>query len=483
MRRRFFWSMVIVAVSTLAIGGVAAAVLIHRSVESSIRTEFHRQASETARIIQVQFFGDLEPSSQRATDERAAGVLRDRPLEGIAEVLALVRAVGGHDYVEAAFLNPRGEAVVLGGGDHVLLPLVPADVDLDHPVSFDAEIDGVQVAAIAQPFRLDRGTLVVLIGTNLELIPWAEVATRFAWAIALGIVLAALLAAGLARRLSRRVEPLRQASRDIAAGDFGTRVEVGGDDEITDVARAFNEMAGQLEAARMREREFLVAVSHDLRTPLTTIAGYAEAMQEGRVDTADLDRVAKVLGTEAGRLGRLVEDLMLLSRIEAREFSLRSEAVDIAAHLKGVLESFRERADSAKVVLDADINSVGIVNIDPDRLAQVVGNLLENALRYTPEAGQVTLSLEETPHGLRMAVSDTGPGIDAADLPHIFERLYVTARYRPVRPEGSGLGLSIVRELVDAMGGVTSVESAPGEGTSIAVTLPNTSADSDRLLR
>lgn len=233
----------------------------------------------------------------------------------------------------------------------------------------------------------------------------------------------------------------------------------------------------------MREREFLVAVSHDLRTPLTTIAGYAEAMQEGRVDTADLDRVAKVLGTEAGRLGRLVEDLMLLSRIEAREFSLRSEAVDIAAHLKGVLESFRERADSAKVVLDADINSVGIVDIDPDRVAQVVGNLLENALRYTPEAGQVTLSLEETPHGLRMAVSDTGPGIDAADLPHIFERLYVTARYRPVRPEGSGLGLSIVRELVDAMGGVTSVESAPGEGTSIAVTWPNTSADSDRLLR
>ena len=135
-----------VAVSTLAIGGVAAAVLIHRSVESSIRTEFHRQASETARIIQVQFFGDLKPSSQRATDERAAGVLRDRPLEGIAEVLALVRAVGGHDYVEAAFLNPRGEAVVLGGGDHVLLPLVPADVDLDLDCVEDVSLRGSDVA-------------------------------------------------------------------------------------------------------------------------------------------------------------------------------------------------------------------------------------------------------------------------------------------------------------------------------------------------
>jgi signal transduction histidine kinase len=242
-------------------------------------------------------------------------------------------------------------------------------------------------------------------------------------------------------------------------------------------------MVGQLEAARIREREFLVAVSHDLRTPLTTISGYAEAMQEGRVDSSDLGRVANVLGTEAGRLGRLVEDLMLLSRIEAREFSLRTEAVDLAAHLKGVLDGFRERADSAKVVLEADIESVGIVDIDPDRIAQVVGNLLENALRYTPEAGRVTLSLDETPQGVRMAVSDTGPGIDPADLPHIFERLYVTARYRPIRPEGSGLGLSIVRELVDAMGGLTSVASAPGEGTSIAVTLPKSSDDRGLLLR
>ena len=117
---------------------------------------------------------------------------------------------------------------------------------------------------------------------------------------------------------------------------------------------------------------------------------------------------------------------------------------------------------------------MGAVTVDPDRIAQVVGNLLENALRYTPEAGQVTLSLEESTDGIRVAVADTGPGIDAADLPHIFERLYVTARYRPVRPEGSGLGLSIVRELVTAMGGTTSVESAPDRGTSISVLLPRT---------
>jgi len=473
MRRRFFWGMVVVAVVTLAVGGVAAAVLIRRSVEGSIRTEFHRQASATARIIQTQFPLETLLPTDRGPIDDSSGEVTDRPIEGLPEVLALVSAIGGHDYVEAAFINGRGELVHLGNAERPLLEQIPEDVDLSHPYSFDVEIDGVQVAAVAQPFRVERrATLVVLIGTNLELIPWNEVAARFIWAIAFGVVLAALLAAALARRLGRRVIPLQEASRDIASGDFGTRIELAGSDEITDVAHAFNEMATKLEAAQTREREFLVSVSHDLRTPLTTIAGYAEAMQEGRVDASDLDRVASVLGTEAGRLRRLVEDLMLLARIEAREFSLRPDSVDLAAHLKGVLEGFRERADSAKVVMEENIESVGIVEVDPDRVTQIVGNLLENALRYTPEAGQVTLALERVSSGVRIAVTDTGPGIDAADLPHIFERLYVTARYRPVRPEGSGLGLSIVRELVDAMGGATSVVSSPGRGSEIDVVLP-----------
>jgi two-component system sensor histidine kinase BaeS len=312
---------------------------------------------------------------------------------------------------------------------------------------------------------------VVVIGTNLEIIPWGEVLVRFAWAIALGILLAALLAGATARRLARRLDPLERASRGIADGDLTTRIEIDGSDELADLAIAFNEMAAQLEGARTREREFLASVSHDLRTPLTTIAGYAEAMQEGRVSEDDLERVASVLGTESGRLRRLVEDLMLLARIEAREFGLRPEPVDVAGHLMGVLEAFRERSDAAKVVLEADLDPVGVVAIDPDRVAQIVGNLLENALRYTPEAGRVVLRLRRR-DGIELAVSDTGPGIDAADLPHIWERLYVTARYRPVRPEGSGLGLSIVRELVDVMGGTATVESEPGTGTTITVHLP-----------
>lgn len=468
MGRRFFWSMVLVSVTTLALGGFAAAILINRSVENSVRDEFARQASATARVIQLRYFADSV--SDRATREEPAV---DRPVGEISEILALVGAIGGHDFVEASIVAADGTITRLGDGSQFLTDQVPDLVSLQRAYQFDAEIDGDQVVAVAQPFRIgQRGTLVVVIGTNLVLIPWADVLVRFAWAIALGILLAALLAGALARRLVGRVEPLQDASRRIAGGDLAARVAVEGDDELTEVASAFNEMARQLEAVRDREREFLVSVGHDLRTPLTTIAGYAEAIEEGRVSEDDLGRVAAVLGTESARLRRLVEDLMLLSRIEAREFGLRPEPVDLAAHLKGVLESFRERADAARVELDEQIESVGMVQVDPDRIAQVVGNLLENALRYTPEAGRVTLGLSAETGGVTVSVSDTGPGIDAADLPHIWERLYVTARYRPVRPEGSGLGLSIVRELVAAMGGSASVTSAPGRGTRITVTLP-----------
>jgi two-component system sensor histidine kinase BaeS len=459
MRRRFFWGMVAVAVTTLVVGGFTAAVLVSRSVEASARAEFARQAAATARLIEA---------------ELPAGGVSGRVVEGarLVQILREVALVGGHEFVEAAVVGPRGAVTILGdGGD--LIDEVPGIGDLSASLAFDASVDGESVTAVAQPFRLGaRGTLVVVIGTSLELIPWGDVLVRFAWALALALVLAAVLAGTLSRPAGRRLADLQVASRAVAGGDLTARVPADGDDELGDMGLAFNEMAEQLEGARRREREFLVSVGHDLRTPLTTIAGYAEAMQEGRVPATDLERVAAVLGSEANRLQRLVEDLMLLSRIEAPEFTLRPEPVDLAAHLRGVFEAFRGKAERARVRLVAAIDEVGIVAIDPDRIAQVVGNLIENALRYTPEAGAVTLAMGRQPGGLVVSVTDSGPGIDPADAPHVFERLYVATRYRPVRPEGSGLGLSIVRELVTAMGGRAEVRTAPGAGTTIRVHLP-----------
>jgi signal transduction histidine kinase len=167
-----------------------------------------------------------------------------------------------------------------------------------------------------------------------------------------------------------------------------------------------------------------------------------------------------------------VEDLMLLSRLQAREFTLRPEDVELDAHVRGVAEDFLGRAAEGSVQLVIETDPTGPVSVDPVRIAQIVSNLVENGLRYTPEGGSVTVRVLSSPSDVAIEVADTGPGIDPEDLPKVFDRLYVAQHYRAVRPEGSGLGLSIVKELVTAMGGAVAVDSRPGHGTTVIVRLP-----------
>ena len=287
-----------------------------------------------------------------------------------------------------------------------------------------------------------------------------------------GALLALAVSALVSRRLGKRLSGLEEAAVNLAGGEFGARAPVEGDDDVAELGRTFNYMASSLQQAQRRERDFLMSVGHDLRTPLTTIRGYAEALDAGVIDADDFPRVADVLHRQTDRLSRLVEDLMLLARLEAREFNLRPESVDLAAHIHEQAEEHRVRAEKLGVRFEAHIQPVGSVFIDPDRVAQVVGNLVDNALRYTPEQGAVRLTMTGTARQVVFEVADTGPGIDEDDLPRVFERLYVAQRYRPVRPEGSGLGLSIVKELVDAMRGSVEVTSRPGHGTKVSVALP-----------
>lgn len=462
MRRRFLVALVAVAVVTLAVGGVAAALLVNRSVQASARAEFTRQAEATARLIEA------------AVQERGM-MMGHSALRSLGGTLAVVRAVGGHDYVEAVLVGPAGGETVVGEAAPLAAQIPGGAAALRERVQFAAEVDGEAVAAFALPVEVGGrppGRVVVVIGTDLELVPWPPLAVQLLWGLAIGVALAALLAIWLSRFLGRRLEGLSAASRRLAEGNLSARVPVEGNDEIAEVAVAFNEMAGDLEEARRREREFLVSVGHDLRTPLTTIAGYAEALNEGKVANEDLSRVGAVVYRETGRLSRLVEDLMLLSRLEAGEFTLRPEPVALAAHLRGAADAFGGRAEAAGVRLETDLADVPVAAVDPDRIDQIVGNLVENALRYAPAGGTVRLALHREGDRARISVADDGPGIETADLPHIFERLYVAQRYRAARPEGSGLGLAIVRQLAEAMGGGVEVASTPGRGTTISALIP-----------
>ncbi len=459
MRRRFFW----------AIFGVAAAVLVALTVTLVVVANLSRaQATrrEMARVAAVA----AEQIRTRLTDREVLAQIRAGDTTLASELDSLRRAAGSTE-LQIFLVAPDGGIIgrpALGdlGLDTGRL-LSGENVFLQIPR--EGRTHQVLVVPVGEIGR--RGAVVALALTRAyqtEAIP-----TRLL-AVVLGVVavLAAFAARILSRSLERRLQPLAEAARAVSAGDLTARAEPEGDDELAALADAFNEMAERLGEARAREREFLLSVGHDLRTPLTTIGGYAEALAEGIDDPDEVRRIASVLDTQSRRLRRLIEDVMLLARLESAEFTLRPEPVDLSAHLAEVVAGFEPRARAARVELVARFEAVGLRLIDPDRVAQLVGNLVENALRYTPEAGTVTVELVGLPSEVTIRVGDTGAGIDPEDLPHVFERFYVARRYREARPEGSGLGLSIVARLVEAMGGRVGVDSRPGEGTTVTVEIP-----------
>ncbi len=460
MRRQVLWSALAVAAVTLVAGLVAGAAISRNLVRES-EAELLRQAEATATLL-----GTSMRDSFPATDgDDGLTILR---------TLEIARAIGGHDFVEARLVGADPARLLdWGVPDTPLLDSLGADPPLDEII--ETEVDGEAVLAYvrgvaATPRREAR--VLIAIGRTEPLLSTNILVRPLLFSLGIGAILAVFLAAGVARRIGRRLDRLGGASQQIAAGDFTVRAPDAGRDDVDRLGGAFNEMAQQLEDGRRRERDFLMSVGHDLRTPLTTLRGYAEALDSGEIAADDLERVGGVLRRQTDRLSRLVEDLTLLSRLEAREFTLRPEAVDLLAHLRGIVAGHEVRADEMHVKLGIRLSDVGEVVVDPDRVDQVVGNLVENALRYTPEGGEVEVSLDREDGHVVLAVSDTGPGIDREDLEHVFERLYVSQRYRPVRPEGSGLGLSIVKELVDAMGGTVGVASVLGVGTTVTVRLP-----------
>jgi two-component system sensor histidine kinase BaeS len=232
-------------------------------------------------------------------------------------------------------------------------------------------------------------------------------------------------------------------------------------------------MAEVLERSKGVERQFLLSVSHDLRTPLTSIRGYAEAIADGALP--DPAKGGNVILSEARRLERLVGDLLDLAKLESRSFALTLGPVDLVDVAAGTVDGFRRETDEAGITMElVPAHAPAVVEGDADRLAQVAANLLQNALKFA--RSEIQVSVESVDGWARLSVSDDGPGIAPDDLPHVFERLYVS-RHQPRRKEiGSGLGLAIVRELVTAMGGTVQASAAATGGAKLSVLLPLSSA-------
>ncbi|MEZ5126706.1 MAG: HAMP domain-containing sensor histidine kinase [Thermoleophilia bacterium] len=275
--------------------------------------------------------------------------------------------------------------------------------------------------------------------------------------------LAAVAAWYLNRRIVKPVQQVAQASVVLADGGTPMTIPTKAPRELSILARSFNEMATRLRRAQDAEREFLLSVSHELKTPLTAIEGYAELLADEAVEPK---RAAEALSEESARLRHLVGDLLDLARIGRAEFATRDETVDLAETAREVARRCRHLAAERGVTLAVDAPETAPARGDAGRLLQVASNLVENALRVTPPNGRVVVSARP---GL-LEVADTGPGLAADDVAHAFERFYLHGKYGDPQI-GSGLGLALVKELVETMGGSVKVTSKPGEGSEFSVRL------------
>jgi two-component system OmpR family sensor kinase len=309
------------------------------------------------------------------------------------------------------------------------------------------------------------GRIVLFRGGRLAFAEWRPFLTSLILAVGAGIALAVALSLVLARRLARPIGALAGATHRVAAGESDVAVPVAGGDELADLGRSFNAMAAELTRAREAQRGFLESVSHELKTPLTSIRGYAEALEEGAVTPAD---GARVIASEADRLQQLVGDLLDLARFGRAGFTVGRRPVDLVAVADAVVARHQPRARELGVQLRLAGAAAAWATGDAARLLQAASNLVENALRLTPPGGEVTVAT--APDGT-LSVADTGPGLAPEDVPRAFDRFYLYDRYRSERVVGSGLGLAIVRELAAAMGGSVEAAARRGGGAQFTIRL------------
>jgi signal transduction histidine kinase len=291
------------------------------------------------------------------------------------------------------------------------------------------------------------------------------------FAAAGAVVIALLAGTFLVWHFMRPLQDLTHAIQAMQQGQFGQAVPVRTQDELGKLTQAFNQMSSDLTQANFLRRRMTADVAHDLRTPLTIISGHLEGLQDGTLKPTS--QRFEAMNREVSRLKRLVDDLRTLSLADSGELNLRCQFVDVGGLLRHVATSFQPLLDKEQLSVDIRLTSeLHPLWADRERIGQVLGNLMNNAIRHTPAGGKIILSACEDAQGFEIAVQDTGEGIPADKLPYIFERLYRVNESRSQQHGESGLGLAIVRSLVEAHGGKISVQSEVGVGTTLTIRFP-----------
>lgn len=354
-------------------------------------------------------------------------------------------------------------------------PLDVSGFGLAAPTYSRTDRDGIPMRVLSVPLQVGQrpvGTLIV--GADLFLIDLIQryILTVLVWGVIIAVIMVGL---GVWLSTYRALEPLEEVSETAIqisqADDLSQRIPYRGprDDEVGQLIQVFNQTLEQLEDLFNSQRQFISDVSHELRTPLTVIKGNLDLLKE--IECID-DETFEIVSGEVGRLTRMVNDILVLAQAESGQLPLNRESVALDTLLLEVFQHARTLSQEKVKLEIAELDQVIAIG-DPDRLKQVMLNLVSNAIKYTPAGGQVTLRLKKDQNIGYFSVSDTGPGISEEDLPHIFKRFYRAEKARTrSRDSGYGLGLSIAYWIIEKHEGTIEVESTKGEGTVFTVKLP-----------
>ncbi len=365
-----------------------------------------------------------------------------------------------HPPFTIADLNSR--AVVQGAGYQPNELIPQSELKAGQPI----EVNGSQVGTLI----LGRAPLP---NTPRE----AEFITRINrlfWYSAIGAsLLALLLGILISRGLTRPIRELTHAAHAISEGDLAQKVPVRSQDEMGELAQAFNRMSSELTRSVNLRRQMTADIAHELRTPLSLILGHAEAVHDGVL--APSPENFEVIREEAGRLEHLIDDLRILSLADAGELAISLQPVAPERLLQEVAALYAVSSQKKQIPLDVQVSGpLPELQLDPGRMTQVLTNILDNALRHTPAGGTITLAARQVESGVEISVKDTGQGLEPEDLERIFDRLYRVDASRHRADGGSGLGLAIAKSIVQTQGGQIRAEGQPGEGLKIVITLPVT---------
>lgn len=301
-----------------------------------------------------------------------------------------------------------------------------------------------------------------------------EILRMFLWAAIAAFAIAFFAAWGFSFRMVQPLRKMAAAARSFGEGDFSVRVEESGQDEIGELAVAFNAMATSLADSECANRSFIANVSHELKTPMTTISGFIDGILDGTIPPDQEKKYLRIVSSETKRLSRLVRTMLDLSRIDNGELHLRMRRFDLTNTMLNALLSFEQRIEEKNLQILGLENAESLyVDGDPDMIHQVLYNLIENAVKFTPDGGYIALKMEKQPGKTYMSIRNSGPGIAPDEVEMVFDRFYKTDRSRNKDKTGMGLGLYIVRTIIRQHGGEITASSIPGDYTEFSFFLPD----------